>query len=91
MNDDKKTDRQPEWQPEQMETDDTEGKEQPERKEISGGLRGGGGPEWNKGSMEFDRQPKIRESDMEESEQGPWGSAEQAERAQRQRGGQPDH
>jgi hypothetical protein len=85
MTDDKNVDRQPKWQPEQMETDDTEGTEKPQRQEISGGLRGGGGPEWNKGSMEFDRQPKIPESEMEESGEGPWGSAEQAERARRDR------
>jgi hypothetical protein len=88
MTDKTNTDRQPNWQPEQMETDDTQGNDKPEREEISGGLRGGGGPEWNKGSMEFDRQTKIPKSEMEESEEGPWGSAEQAERAKR--GDQPD-
>ena len=81
---DKQTDRQPKWQPEQMETDDPGKRDDRDREEISGGLRGGGGPTWNKGQMEFDRQSKIRESDMKESEEGPWGSAEQAERARRE-------
>jgi hypothetical protein len=81
MTDDKNIDRQPNWKPEQMETDDGDREDDLHRDEISGGLRGGGGPEWNKGSMEFDRQPKIPPSEMEESEEGPWGSADQAERA----------
>ena len=84
MTDDKNIDRQPKWQPEQMETDDASGDDDVERKEISGGLRGGGGPTWNKGQMESDRQPKIPESDMKESEEGPWGSAEQAKRARQE-------
>jgi hypothetical protein len=81
---DKRTDQQPKWQPEQMETDEDKRQDDVKRREIKGGLRGGGGPTWNKGQMEFDRQAKIRESDMKESEGGPWGSAEQAERARRE-------
>lgn len=84
---DKPIDRQPNWQPEQMETDDGESSDDERRDEISGGLRGGGGPTWNKGQMEFDRQQKVRPSDMKESEEGPWGSAEQAERARREERG----
>jgi hypothetical protein len=80
-----KNDRQPNWKPEQMETDDPGKRDDRDPEEISGGLRGGGGPTWNKGQMEFDRQPKIRESGMKESEEGPWGSAEQAERARREK------
>ena len=88
MDDRTKTDRQPNWQPEQMETDDRERSDDRERDEIKGGLHGGGGPTWNKGSMEFDDQKKIPDAEMDESEDGPWGSAEQAERAKR--GDQPN-
>jgi hypothetical protein len=87
MTDDKNIDQQPKWQPEQMETDDPGSSDDRKRDEISGGLRGGGGPTWNKGSMEFDDQTKIPPSDMKESKEGPWGSAEQAERAKREEEG----
>jgi hypothetical protein len=88
MTDKTNTDREPNWQPEQLETDDRDHAKDPDREEIKGGLHGGGGPTWNKGSMEFDDQKKIPNSEMEESEEGPWGSAEQAQRAKR--GDQPD-
>jgi hypothetical protein len=75
---------QPNWQPEQMATDDEDPeRDTQEQDELEGGLRGGGGPTWNKGSMEFDEQQRVDPSTMEESEQGPWGSADAAERAER--------
>ena len=76
--------RQPNWKPEQMETDDPGRADNRRRAEIKGGLRGGGGPTWNKGQMEFDRQKKVAPSDMKESEAGPWGTADQVERARRE-------
>ena len=79
-----KNDRQPTWKPEQMETDDPGKRDDRDREEISGGLRGGGGPTWTKGQMEFDHQKTVPPPEMEESEEGPWGSAEQAERAHRE-------
>ena len=43
MSDETKTDRQPNWQPEQMETDEGESAaDRPRRPEVGGGLRGGG-------------------------------------------------
>jgi hypothetical protein len=86
MTNTRSTDPQPRWQREQMETDD--GGERADRRpaeDVRGGLRGGGGPDWNKGSMEFDDQERVPESEMDESEQGPWGSAEAAERARREK------
>jgi hypothetical protein len=80
------TTKQPSWQPDQMATDD-EGPapdaDTPD--EIEGGLRGGGGPTWNKGSMEIDEQQRVDPSSMKESQQGPWGSADAAERAEREK------
>jgi hypothetical protein len=85
MSDDTQNDRQPSWQPEQMETDDGGPEsDQPPRPEIDGGLRGGGGPTWNKGSMRRDDESPVPEDSMKESEQGPWGSAEAAERRERE-------
>jgi hypothetical protein len=86
MTNDTKTERQPNWQPEQMETDDPGSGDDTRRDEISGGLRGGRGPTWNKGSMPFDNQRNVPPSEMKESEKGPWGSADQAERAAREQG-----
>jgi hypothetical protein len=80
------SDPQPTWKREQMEIDDRgEGRDRQSTDDVRGGLRGGGGPSWNKGSMEFDEQKRIRESGMKESEQGPWGSAEAADRARREK------
>ena len=85
MPDDTNIDRQPKWQPEQMETDDHEPRsDRPRRPEVSGGLRGGGGPTWNKGSMRRDDEQPVPESQMKESEEGPWRSAEAAERRDRE-------
>jgi hypothetical protein len=78
------SDPQPRWQKEQMEIDDAgEGRDRRPTDEVDGGLRGGGGPDWNKGSMEWDDQERSPESSQRESEQGPWGSAEAADRARR--------
>ena len=85
MSDDTTIDRQPSWQPDQMETDDGESEsDRPRRPEVAGGLRGGGGPTWNKGSMRVDDEEPVPESRMKESEEGPWGSAEAAERRERE-------
>ena len=85
MPDDIKPDRQPNWQPEQMETDDDAHEpDRPSRREISGGLRGGGGPTWNKGSERFDHEEPVPESELKESEEGPWGTADAAERRARE-------
>jgi hypothetical protein len=84
MTDKTNADRQPNWKPDQMETDEPGRSEERRPEELKGGLRGGGGPEWNKGQMEFDHQKTVRPSDMKESEEGPWGTAEQAERARRE-------
>jgi hypothetical protein len=78
---------QPGWSPEQLETANRtpESEEHPEPGEIRGGYRGGAGPDWNKGQMQFDEQERIPPSRMKESELGPWGSADQAEREQAER------
>jgi hypothetical protein len=75
--------REPHWSPRQLETDD--GGPEPDRVdpgEMTGGIRGGGGATWNKGSMEFDEQETIPPAQMKESEKGPWGTADQGERAE---------
>jgi len=85
MSDETKTDRQPNWQPEQMETDEGESAaDRPRRPEVGGGLRGGGGPTWNKGSMRVDDEEPVPESRMKESQAGPWASADAAERRERE-------
>jgi hypothetical protein len=85
MPDETSADRQPNWRPEQMETDDDRPDEADHaRPPITGGLHGGGGPEWNKGSMRRDHEEPVPESTQKESEQGPWGSAEAADRRERE-------
>jgi hypothetical protein len=78
--------REPHWSPRQLETDD--GGPEPDRidpEETTGGIRGGGGATWNKGSMEFDEQETIPPAEMKESEEGPWGTADQGERSEEER------